>query len=289
MIKRVLIFIMTLGLLPCIAGAFAIPEANIVVDQAGAINQVETLRSELITYQQQTGHEIAVLVVPTLDGEPIEMVANDVFRKWGIGSEERNDGVLILVAVNDRAARIEVGYGLEGALPDITANRILNEIVFPQFKEGNYDAGIRAGVTAVMQSIAGEPVFPKQTSPGWLQINPVFVITIGIFLFNFFWMMFGHSKAWWHGGVFGGVVGGIIGIITGTLATAGIALVAGTVVGLVFDFFASKFYKPPTRGGGSGPFFFGGGGFGGGSGFGGGGFGGFGGGSSGGGGASGRW
>lgn len=189
MIKRVLIFIMTLGLLPCIAGAFAIPEANVVVDQAGAINQVETLRSELITYQQQTGHEIAVLVVPTLDGEPIEMVANDVFRKWGISSEERNDGVLILVAVNDRAARIEVGYGLEGALPDITANRILNEIVFPQFKEGNYDAGIRAGVTAVMQSIAGEPVFPKQTSPGWLQINPVFVITIGIFLFNFLRMI----------------------------------------------------------------------------------------------------
>lgn len=277
---------MTLGLLPLTAGAFAIPNPDVVVDQASVIAQVEMLKSELITYQQETGREIGVLTVTTLDGEPIEQVANEVFRSWGIGSEERNDGVLMVVAVNDRSARIEVGYGLEGALPDVIANRILNEIMFPLFKTGDYNAGIRAGITAVQQSIAGEPVFPKQSQVP--AINPVYAITIGIFLVNFFWMMFGQSKTWWHGGIFGGVVGGIIGLIMGTIITAGIALAVGTVAGLIFDFLASKFYKPPTRGGGSGPFFFGGG-FGGGSGFGGGGFGGFGGGSSGGGGASGRW
>ncbi len=274
---------MTLGLLPLTAGAFAIPNPDVVVDQASVIAQVETLRADLIAYQQQTGHEIAVLTVPTVGLDSVENVANKVFREWGVGSKERNDGVLIVVAVNDRAARIEVGYGLEGALPDIIANRILNEIMFPLFKTGDYDAGIRAGIAAIQQNIAGEPVFPKQSLTP--TVNPVYAITIGIFLVNFFWMMFGQSKSWWHGGVFGGVVGGIIGLIVGTIITAGIALAVGTVAGLIFDYLASKFYKPPTRGGGSGPIFFGGG-FGGGSGFGGGGFGG---GSSGGGGASGRW
>ena len=90
----------------------------------------------------KTTAQVAVLTVPTLDGEPIENYALKVLRGWGIGSRDKNNGVLIVVATQDRQSRIEVGYGLEGALPDGLTGRLQDDTMLPYFKQGQYDKGI---------------------------------------------------------------------------------------------------------------------------------------------------
>lgn len=293
--KRILISLFLLGM-PFGVFAFAVPSSGYVVDQAGVIQNVDALWSSLATYDQQTGHQIAVFTIPTLETESLEDVANQVFREWEIGDSKRNDGVLILVVPGDRKARIEVGYGLEGALPDILANRILDDVMIPEFREGRYEAGIISGIEAIKQSIAGEPVFPaSQNGIEKNGINIFFVIFWawiigGLFWGGLFWTLLGRSKSWWAGGVIGGIAGAIGALIIGVLLWGILVFVGGVIAGLLFDFLASKYYKPGGKGP-RGPWFFGG--FGGGSSGssfgGGGGFGGFGGGSSGGGGASGGW
>lgn len=276
--------------LPLVSYAFTLPSANYVVDEAHVIQNDEALSQNLEAYRTETGHQIAVLTVTTLQNESIEDVANQVFRTWGIGDKDRNDGVLILIATEDRKARIEVGYGLEGALPDITANRILDEVMIPSFKEGLYEKGVTDGISAIKQSIQGEPVFPEsQKSIGEsLGFDP-FALLVFVWIFgSILWHILGKSKSWWAGGIIGGVIGGVVAMIIGVLIWGIIAFIVGILVGLLFDFLASKYYRPGGGGRGGGFWIFPG--FGGKrDGFGGGGFGGFGGGSSGGGGASGGW
>lgn len=104
----------------------------------------------------KTTAQVAVLTVPTLDGEPIESYALNVLRSWGIGSKDKNNGVLIVVATQDRQSRIEVGYGLEGALPDGLTGRIQDQTMLPFFREGQYDKGIVNGYAATAATVAQE-------------------------------------------------------------------------------------------------------------------------------------
>ena len=104
----------------------------------------------------KTTAQVAVLTVPTLDGEPIESYALKVLRGWGIGSRDKNNGVLIVVATNDRQSRIEVGYGLEGALPDGLTGRLQDDTMLPYFKQGQYDKGIVNGYAATAATVAKE-------------------------------------------------------------------------------------------------------------------------------------
>lgn len=104
----------------------------------------------------KTTAQVAVLTVPTLDGEPIESYALNVLRSWGIGSRDKNNGVLIVVATNDRQSRIEVGYGLEGALPDGLTGRIQDETMLPYFRNGQYAKGIVNGYAATAATVAKE-------------------------------------------------------------------------------------------------------------------------------------
>lgn len=104
----------------------------------------------------KTTAQVAVLTVPTLDGEPIESYALNVLRSWGIGSKDKNNGVLIVVATQDRQSRIEVGYGLEGALPDGLTGRIQDQAMLPFFREGQYDKGIVNGYAATAATVAQE-------------------------------------------------------------------------------------------------------------------------------------
>lgn len=287
MIKRSLLAGLALVLLPLVSGAFSVPKSDYVVDTAGVLRDAQSIKTGLLDYQQKTGHQIGVLIVPSLNDEPIEDVANHVFRAWGIGDKDRNDGALILVSTGDRQARIEVGYGLEGALTDITAKRIVSGIMIPRFKANDYDQGIKDGISAIQQSIAGEPVFPSDETDRHIGFDPTLLFIIGWPIIGILWRLFGRSKSWWAGGIAGGVVGGVVALVVGTLAASIASIVAGIVIGSVFDFLASKYYKGPGSGGSGfgGPWFFGGGSSGGGSGL----SGGFGGGSSGGGGASGSW
>lgn len=137
----------------------AVPELRTwVTDQTGTLSAKvqETLNARLARLDQEKGAQLAVLVVPTTGEDTIESYARRVFDQWRIGRAGIDDGILLVVALNDRRLRIEVGYGLEGAVPDLVAGRIIRERITPQFKNGDYAAGILAGVDALESLVRGE-------------------------------------------------------------------------------------------------------------------------------------
>ena len=143
---------------PAAAQDTAIPYlSGRVVDQAGVLSAParERLAAMLHAHERKTGNQIVVLTVPTLGGESVEDYAVRAFEEWKLGSRDKDNGVLVLVVPQDRRMRIEVGYGLEGALTDATASRIIRDLMTPRFREGNYDVGIEAGVTGVIQILEG--------------------------------------------------------------------------------------------------------------------------------------
>jgi len=264
--------------------AFTVPvNDGLVTDDANVLteDQKETIKSVLLQYQKDTSNEIAVLIVKTLGGETPVDAAVEVGRKWGVGSKEKNNGILMLVAYEDREIFIATGYGLEGAVPDIVAAGIVNEDMVPAFKQGLYYEGIMAGIDSLKKHIAGEYTADRyKTDEGapasaWL----FFLLFIG---FNWLGAIFARTKSWWLGGVVGGVGGMLLTIWYGWWLTIPLLV----VIGLIFDFIVSNAPRSRFGRGGRGGGF-GGGSFGGGSS--GGGFGGFGGGSFGGGGAGGKW
>lgn len=141
------------------AWAVTYPEPEgFITDKAGAVDagakqSMETLLTRL---EKATGAQIAVAVIPSLEGEPIENYAVKLFEKWGVGQKDQDNGVLLVVATKDRKMRIETGYGLEGAIPDIRAKQITSEIIGPKFKAGDMSGGIVAGVDALAGDICKE-------------------------------------------------------------------------------------------------------------------------------------
>ncbi len=137
-----------------------------VVDHANLLSPTteSVLTSQLKTHEDSTGNQIAILTVETLDGRVLENVSLEVARTWELGTSEFDNGVLLLIAEQERKIRIEVGYGLEGALPDATADRIIRYEMRPRFREGDFDAGVRAGTSAIISSIEGEYEPPVASS-----------------------------------------------------------------------------------------------------------------------------
>jgi uncharacterized protein len=131
-----------------------------------AAGQRERIDAKLAAFEHAKGSQIAVLIVPTVQPESIEQYALRVVESWKLGRRGIDDGALLLVAKNDRKLRIEVGYGLEGALNDATAKRIISETISPRFKKGDFYGGIDAGVDAMMQVIAGEALPPAARVDG---------------------------------------------------------------------------------------------------------------------------
>ncbi len=139
----------------------SIPKPNpvrLVNDYAQVLNayDADMLERKLVALDDSTSNQIVVLIVPSLNGEVIEDVAVKTFRDWGIGNKKTNNGILLLVAIQDRKVRIEVGYGLEGTIPDVIANDIINRDIKPAFKQGNYIGGITAAVDNLSKAAAGE-------------------------------------------------------------------------------------------------------------------------------------
>ncbi len=120
--------------------------------------QSNALDAQLARLEQDTGHQVAVLTLPSLDGEDIEGFSIRVAENWKIGKKGFDNGVILIVAVNDRKLRLEVGYGLEGILPDLTANRIIRDYIVPLFRSGDFAAGIVSGINAVEKVIRKEPL-----------------------------------------------------------------------------------------------------------------------------------
>ena len=121
------------------------------------------LESVLSGYESQTSNQIVVAVFDSLEGESLEDFSIRLATQWKVGQKDRNNGVILLVFIKDRQLRIEVGYGLEGALPDTVASTIIRNEIIPHFKAGNYEAGIIAGISAIQKAIAGE--FSAESSP----------------------------------------------------------------------------------------------------------------------------
>lgn len=131
-----------------------------VVDNAEVLKPEtrKRLSETLRRHEQATTQQVAVLTVPTLDGESVEEYAVRVFEAWKLGQKGQDNGVLVIVAPQDRRMRIEVGYGLEGTLPDATAARIVRNVMTPRFKEGDFDGGIAQGVEAIIARLEGKEV-----------------------------------------------------------------------------------------------------------------------------------
>jgi len=132
-----------------------------VTDLAGLLtpDQEAGLESRLDAYQRGSGHDLAVLTVPSLEGESIERLALETSRAWKLGREGENDGALFVVARDDREMRIEVGRGLEGTLTDSICGRIIREIAAPAFRKGDYHLGIAGAIDALQRTIGGESIF----------------------------------------------------------------------------------------------------------------------------------
>ncbi len=267
------------GLTAC--AQVAVPDlSRRVTDQTATLTaqQIAELDTQLAALEARKGSQIAVLIVPTLDGEDIAQFGIRVADKWKIGRTKVDDGVILVVAKNDRKLRIEVGYGLEGAIPDAIAKRVIAEIITPYFKAGDYSGGIAAGVGQLIKLIDGEPLpaptRTNQTDTSGDSLLPFMVM--GFVVGSFLAPMLGRGTA---SGVAGLGTAGLAWLTSGVLFTSllmgGGVLLAVLLMGAI------------GRGGGGG---WGSGGFGGG-GFGGGGGGSWGGGGGGfgGGGASGSW
>lgn len=136
------------------------PLAARVTDLTGTLSGevVSRIETQLKDLEARKGSQIAVLIVPTTQPEDIEQFGIRVAESWKLGRKGVDDGAILIVAKDDRRARIEVGYGLEGALPDITAKRIIAEIITPHFRQGDYDGGIEAGVEQMIRVVNGEPL-----------------------------------------------------------------------------------------------------------------------------------
>ncbi len=155
-------------LVPGVSHARAVPAlTGRVVDEAQLLSPALRQRIDgmLFAYQQQTGHQLAVLTVRSLDGDPLEDFSIRVVEAWQLGDKQRDDGVLLLVAVAERKLRIEVGYGLEGDLPDAVASRIIRDHITPAFRRGQPDAGIVAGLQAIMQATGGANIPVPDAAP----------------------------------------------------------------------------------------------------------------------------
>lgn len=184
-------------------------------------DQQQQLESKLAAFEQSKGSQIAVLIVPTTQPEAIEQFSIRVVDQWKLGREKQDDGVLLLLAKEDRKVRIEVGYGLEGAIPDVIAKRIINEVMTPYFRQGDIYGGIDRALDQIIQRINVEQL-PAPESSGanainafwdWLPALLIGVLVVGGILRA----LFGNFLA---GLVNGGIVGLIVWSISGTLLLA---------------------------------------------------------------------
>jgi uncharacterized protein len=261
-----------------------------VTDLTGTLNapQTQTLESRLAEFERAKGSQVAVLILPSTQPETPAQYGVRVYDEWKLGRKGIDDGVLVLVAKDDRRVWIVTGRGVEGPLPDAAVKRIVEEDITPRFKQGDFYGGIHAGVERIMRTIEGEPLPPPrhagQQSPLFEHVEwliPAFIILmVAQSLLN---TIFGRALG---SGLTGGIAGLFAWIIVGSLV---IGLIVG-VIAFVFGLFrGSPVMHSGGRGSGggwgSGGGFSGGGDFGGG----GGGFSGGGGGSTAGGGAGGSW
>lgn len=292
--------LLALILLPAFLFLTSITYASHIPTPSGYINdfagvltfdQKLSLENSLRAYDQKTTNEIAVAIVKSLDGGDITDFTVRTFEEWKIGKKGEDNGVLFLVAVDDRKMRIEVGYGLEPYLTDAQAGDIIRNVVAPDFQKGNYYQGISKGISAIENSLGNTPPSKyariinsaKNIGANLLKL-PIHAIGTLVFFVIYILSYMARTKSIWLGGIVGIGIGALWGFITTSLVNGIIALLIFGSVGLLLDWWLSKVFSSRLKNHKGTGWWATGGGF-----SRGGGFGGFGGGRSGGGGASGGW
>src|SRR5687767_6752387 len=231
-LRRVLLAAVLFFFALCAAAQVSVPTLSArVTDLAGTLTSEQRvgLEQRLAAFEAKHGTQIAVLLVPTTQPETIEQFGIRVADKWKVGRKGVDDGAILIVAMKDRAVRIEVGYGLEGALPDVAVKRIIEEHVIPRFKQGDFHGGIEAGVSRMMSVIEGEALPPpaERARDGSFGENLEGLLFIGFMLV---FVVGGMIRA--ALGRFAG--SGVIGAIGGVAAWLILgSLIAGLVVGLI--------------------------------------------------------
>ncbi|MCA1457624.1 YgcG family protein [Bradyrhizobium sp. BRP22] len=237
--RAILLALLVGWIFPAFAEVAVRPLTGRVVDQTGTLSSgdIASLTQTLEDLEKRKGSQIAVLIVPTTGDETIEQFSIRVAEAWKIGRRKIDDGALLVIAKNDRHLRIEVGYGLEGVLTDATTRRIIDEIITPKFKTGDFAGGVAAGVNRMIRLIDGEQL-PAPEPEHWQapnvfnQIDPFnpFVI-VGIFVLgSFLRTMLGRLLG---AAATGGIVGLFAWLLAGSVAAAVLLAIIAVVVTLL--------------------------------------------------------
>jgi len=190
---------------------------NYVTDQSSILtsDQIGQLETKLSNFEKETSNQVVVYIIPSLDGGSLEEMSYEIAEKNGIGQKGKDNGVLLFIVINDKKLRIEVGYGLEGALPDALAGQIIRKEITPYFKQGKYYEGINSGVDAIIAATKGEYTAGKKNTEQEQQFNvgicgiPViaFFIFFGFgffFIFTIIRAITGRGRhgtgSWWNSG-----------------------------------------------------------------------------------------
>jgi len=162
-----------------------------VVDEAGLLSAAARQRidGELGALERETGDQVAVLILQSLGGEPLEEYSVKVAQTWKLGQKGKDNGILLLISRDDRRLRIEVGYGLEGTLTDLRSNEIIDQVIRPRFQQGDFDGGVEQGVDAIVKVLHGQPLPARPAAPaaGAMPIGDriifglIFLVVVGVF------------------------------------------------------------------------------------------------------------
>ena len=162
-----------------------------VVDEAGLLSAAarQRLDGELAALERETGDQVAVLTVQSLGGEPLEEYSIKVAQTWKLGQQGKDNGALLLISRDDRKLRIEVGYGLEGTLTDLGSNEIIDQVIRPRFRQGDFDGGVEQGVDAIVKVLHGQPLPARPAAPaaGAMPLGSrilfglIFLVVVGVF------------------------------------------------------------------------------------------------------------
>src|SRR3954470_2644234 len=211
------------------------PLTGRVVDNTATLSSsdIASLDQSLKDFEARKGSQVAVLIVPTTQPETIEQYSLRVAEAWKIGRKKIDDGAILVVAKDDRKLRIEVGYGLEGALTDVTSRRIIDEVITPKFRSGDFSGGIGAGVDRMMRVIDGEPLPVPSPSANYDHMDdivPVFIGTLfaSLGVGGFFRFVLGRLIG---SLVTGGILAAVIWLIVGDAALALAAGIFGMIIG----------------------------------------------------------
>lgn len=215
------------------------PLSQRITDLAGVLNAtaIRDLDTKLSDHERRSHHQFAVLIIPGLEGEVLESYSLKVARQWRLGDRKRNDGLLVLVAIRERVVRVEVGPGLEGAIPDIVAARVIRNEMTPRFKDKDYAGGLGAGLDALMAAADGGEVqaaprtglaaFRPQDLEWWKMLVSTLLL-IAVLIYGVYYVL---TMERWKKMPILGVLGGLVGWLLGSMPLTAILALAGLLLG----------------------------------------------------------